>query len=142
MTSAADNPTSRAVSTSCCHVVWSSARYSGTCRVRDVDRFKRLVSVCSIPGISDTNAELVKRGLAVAYREYSMDYVDGEDVARAARTGMWAGKFDWPWGTAQQEVGTMSIANGGETPRHQAWKLRRLRVTKKPIIQGETVVCR
>jgi endonuclease YncB( thermonuclease family) len=68
-----------------------------TCRVHDIDRFKRLVSVCSVPGVPDINAELVKRGLAVAYREYSMDYVDEEDAARLARAGMWAGTFDWPW---------------------------------------------
>lgn len=68
-----------------------------TCYVHDIDRYKRLVAVCSVAGIADINAELVKRGLAVAYREYSKDYVDEEDTARAAHVGLWAGKFDMPW---------------------------------------------
>ncbi len=68
-----------------------------TCSVRDIDRYKRLVAVCSVPGIADINAELVTLGLAVAYRDYSFDYVDEEDAARAAHAGMWAGAFDMPW---------------------------------------------
>jgi endonuclease YncB( thermonuclease family) len=68
-----------------------------TCYVLDIDRYERLVAVCSVPGIPDMNAELVKRGLAVAYREYSVDYVDEEEIARAARVGLWAGKFEMPW---------------------------------------------
>lgn len=68
-----------------------------TCYVLDIDRYKRLVSVCAVPGVPDINAELVKRGLVVAYREYSTDYVDEEEAARAARVGLWAGKFEMPW---------------------------------------------
>lgn len=68
-----------------------------TCEVHDVDRYKRLVAVCSVAGVPDINAELVKRGMAVAYREFSMDYVDEEEAARAAHAGLWAGKFDMPW---------------------------------------------
>lgn len=67
-----------------------------SCEVRDIDRYKRLVAVCSVAGIADINAELVKRGLAVAYRQYSTDYIDEEDVARGAHLGLWAGKFDMP----------------------------------------------
>jgi len=68
-----------------------------TCYVHDIDRYQRLVSVCSVEGIADINAEMVKRGLAVAYREYSMDYVDEEETAREAHFGMWSGSFDMPW---------------------------------------------
>ena len=34
---------------------------------------------------------------ALAYRRYSMDYVDEEAEARQARAGMWRGKFVAPW---------------------------------------------
>lgn len=68
-----------------------------TCYVHDIDRYKRLVAVCSVEGVPDINAEMVRRGLAVAYREYSADYVDEEQAARTTRIGMWAGEFDMPW---------------------------------------------
>jgi endonuclease YncB( thermonuclease family) len=68
-----------------------------TCFIHDIDRYKRLISVCSVPGIPDINAELVKRGIAVAYREYSTDYVDEEETAHAAHVGLWAGEFQMPW---------------------------------------------
>lgn len=68
-----------------------------TCYVHDIDRYQRLVSVCSVPDIPDINSELVKRGLAFAYRKYSTDYIDEEDDARAARAGLWSGEFDMPW---------------------------------------------
>ena len=32
---------------------------------------------------------LVERGLAVAYRQYSLDYVEAEDRAHTARLGVW-----------------------------------------------------
>jgi endonuclease YncB( thermonuclease family) len=68
-----------------------------TCDVHDIDRYQRLVAVCSAPGIPDVNAELVRRGLAVAYRKYSMVYVQDEKVAQAKKIGVWAGVFDFPW---------------------------------------------
>jgi len=68
-----------------------------TCYVLDVDRYGRLVSICSVAGVPDINGDLVKRGLAVAYRTYSTDYVDEEEAARAGRAGMWAGTFEMPW---------------------------------------------
>ncbi len=34
---------------------------------------------------------------ALAYRRYSLDYVDQEADAQAARRGIWAGEFVKPW---------------------------------------------
>jgi endonuclease YncB( thermonuclease family) len=39
---------------------------------------------------------LVSAGWALAYRRYSMDYVDAEDEARKAKRGMWSGSFVKP----------------------------------------------
>jgi hypothetical protein len=36
------------------------------------------------------------RGLAVAYRDYSLKYVPNEERAKAARRGPWAGTFETP----------------------------------------------
>ncbi len=40
---------------------------------------------------------MVSRGLALAYRRYSLGYVDKETDAQAARRGIWAGEFVPPW---------------------------------------------
>lgn len=67
-----------------------------TCKGDKVDRYKRRISVC-YAGSFDINAEMVKRGWAVAYRRYSSDYVDEEEFAKNNKVGMWQGEFIKPW---------------------------------------------
>ncbi len=66
------------------------------CTPRDTDEYGRSVSVCK-NGTTDINAEMVRAGLALAYRRYSSDYVDEENDARNAKRGLWAGEFTAPW---------------------------------------------
>jgi len=66
------------------------------CTQKDIDRYGRTVAVCTKDD-TDLGAELVLAGLALAYRQYSNDYVADEDVARAAGRGVWAGTFTPPW---------------------------------------------
>ena len=66
------------------------------CTPRDTDEYGRSVSVCK-NGNTDINAEMVRAGLALAYRRYSNDYVDEETEAKSARRGLWAGEFTPPW---------------------------------------------
>ena len=66
-----------------------------TCHERDVDRYGRIVAVCTVGGVL-LNNRMVAEGWAVAYRRYSMDYVGEEDQAREARRGMWSGEFVTP----------------------------------------------
>lgn len=66
------------------------------CVQRDVDQYQRIVAVCKT-GTTDLGAAMVKAGLALAYRQYSTDYIDEEDEARGAKRGMWAGEFTAPW---------------------------------------------
>ncbi len=40
---------------------------------------------------------MVSQGWALADRRYSLDYVDEEADAQAARRGIWAGEFVRPW---------------------------------------------
>ena len=68
------------------------------CVQRDVDKYQRIVAVCK-KGPADLGAAMVKAGLALAYRQYSEDYVDEEDDARRAKRGMWAGEFTATAGT-------------------------------------------
>jgi endonuclease YncB( thermonuclease family) len=48
-------------------------------------------------GDVDIAEALVRDGLALAYRRYSMDYVLAETGARLAGRGMWRGDFEEPW---------------------------------------------
>jgi endonuclease YncB( thermonuclease family) len=66
-----------------------------SCEARDTDRYGRIVAVCSQRGI-DLNAWMVEQGHALAYRQYSTDYVPQEEAARAAKRGIWSGSFTPP----------------------------------------------
>ena len=60
------------------------------------DFYGRLIAVC-YAGSVDVGGELVRQGLALAYRRYSMAYVKHEDEARQHGRGMWSGAFVAPW---------------------------------------------
>lgn len=40
---------------------------------------------------------MVSNGWALAYRRYSIEYVDDETTAETAERGLWAGEFIEPW---------------------------------------------
>ena len=69
---------------------------SVTCKGDKRDRYKRLIGVCYV-GQLDLNAWMVRNGWAVAYRKYSMDYIDEEKAAQDNRRGIWKGRFIPPW---------------------------------------------
>ncbi len=60
------------------------------------DRYKRIIGRCAVAG-EDLEKWMVSEGWALAYRRYSLDYVDEEGDARAAQRGIWAGEFIPPW---------------------------------------------
>ena len=65
------------------------------CEQRDIDRYKRIVAVCNLGNV-DLNAWMVRQGWAIAYRQYSQDYVGDESAAQAEKAGIWAGRFVEP----------------------------------------------
>lgn len=65
------------------------------CEHRVIDRYKRIVAVCSLGNV-DINAWMVRQGWAIAYRQYSRDYVDDESAAEAEKAGIWVGRFIEP----------------------------------------------
>ena len=71
---------------------------SGTveCEPRDRDRYGRVVAVCFLRG-EDLNGWLVSSGWALAFRRYSLDYVEQENAARQSRLGVWSSVFEPPW---------------------------------------------
>ena len=72
------------------------ARRPVTCEDLGRDRYKRIVARCSVAG-EDLGAWMVANGLALAFRRYSLGYVDEEAGARTARRGIWASEFVKPW---------------------------------------------
>lgn len=67
-----------------------------SCRRSGKDTYGRTLAVCSGANGKELNSELVKLGLAVAFRRYSDRYAAVENAARAARDGLWAGSFEHP----------------------------------------------
>ena len=67
-----------------------------TCKISNVDYFKRLIGECYKRKIN-LNAWLVSNGHAVAFRKYSKKYVSHETLAKQEKKGMWQGKFEMPW---------------------------------------------
>jgi endonuclease YncB( thermonuclease family) len=73
------------------------------CVVEARDEFGRAIARCSAAGTEDVGAAMVAAGLALSPAERgTAPYADEEDVARAARRGIWQGEFQTPaeWRTA------------------------------------------
>ena len=80
--------------------------------------YGRLIAVC-YAGSVDIGGDLVRRGLALAYRQYSMAYVELEDEARQHGRGMWSGAFVAPWDwrkgvTTPEEPETVDVPSEGD----------------------------
>jgi len=65
------------------------------CEPVDTDRYGRTIAYCRANGV-DLGEQLVLQGHALAFRRYSTEYVDEEDLARSRRAGAWTGAFDNP----------------------------------------------
>jgi len=63
------------------------------CRVMDVDRYQRSISICHAGDI-ELNRQMVADGWALAYR--LPVYFRAERGAKEARKGIWQGEFDDP----------------------------------------------
>ena len=67
-----------------------------TCEDLGRDRYKRIIARCTVAG-EDLEKWMVANGWALAHRRHTLDYVDEEAGAQAARRGIWAGEFVKPW---------------------------------------------
>lgn len=67
------------------------------CERLDTDRYDRMVAKCFMPDGADVGEWMVSNGWALAYRQYSKDYMDEETAAKAAKQGLWTGEFVAPW---------------------------------------------
>lgn len=71
-------------------------RQTVECEDRGRDRYDRMIAICFAGG-KDVGSWMVNEGWALAYRKYSMDYVDEEAEASVSQRGMWRGQFVPPW---------------------------------------------
>lgn len=83
-----------------------------TCEEEDRDRYGRIVAVCHANG-RDVNAELVRQGWALEYKQYSDGrYADEEAEAKKAKRGLWSGKFIEPWEWRRGEKLPTEVSTG------------------------------
>jgi endonuclease YncB( thermonuclease family) len=65
------------------------------CIVKDKDRYQRLVAECFI-GKESLSKFMVREGYAVAYTQYSKDFIEDEKYAKENRLGIWSMNFQVP----------------------------------------------
>lgn len=78
-----------------------------SCKRKEKDKYKRDIGVCykwqknflwrKSTDIIDLNREMVLNGWAIAYRYYSLDYVNEEEIAKKNKIGIWSGEFEEPY---------------------------------------------
>ena len=66
------------------------------CDTNGRDRYKRYIGVCYKKKL-DLNREMVINGWAIAYRYYSLDYINEEKIAKLNKAGIWIGEFEEPY---------------------------------------------
>ena len=65
------------------------------CIVKDKDRYQRLVAECFI-GKESLSRFMVREGYAVAYSQYSKDFIEDEKYAKENELGIWSMNFQIP----------------------------------------------
>ena len=71
-------------------------------KIYDIDIYHRKIAEFFDPNDTSINQQMVESGLAVAYRKFSKDYINHEDIARSKKIGIWAGPFTEPFKYRQQ----------------------------------------
>ena len=66
------------------------------CTWTERDKYDRALGTCFRKD-TNINGMMVGVGMAMAYRYYSVTYVQQEDEARAAKRGLWDAEFVAPW---------------------------------------------
>ena len=66
------------------------------CVVSGIDKYKRYIAECFINN-QNINKFMVRNGWAIAYRYYSLDFVEDEYLAKKDKIGLWQGQFQEPY---------------------------------------------
>ena len=65
------------------------------CVVKDKDRYQRFVAECFV-GKESLSKFMVREGYAVAYTQYSKDFIEDEKYAKENKLGIWSMNFQIP----------------------------------------------
>lgn len=121
---------------------------AASCQAITQDRYGRTVARCTVRG-QDVGDALVSRGIAVAFRKYSRDYIKSERQAKVAAVGIHAGGFTLPWDhraakRASEQPGNClikgNISAKGERIFHRPGQAHYAR-TRISIAKGERWFC-
>ena len=66
------------------------------CKILDIDRYNRFIGICFVRE-KNINSYMVQNGWAIAYRYYSLDYINEEKIAKENKMGIWKGLFEEPY---------------------------------------------
>ncbi|MXO75758.1 thermonuclease family protein [Altererythrobacter aerius] len=103
------------------------------CLVRGLDNYGRSVAVCSARAM-ELNRTMVAAGWAVAFRNYSSDYVADEVRAKAGRAGIWSSSFVLP-----QDY-RLTVASTAQVAPVVGVQSRSSRVAQAPPVMGRCAI--
>ena len=66
------------------------------CNWSQTDHYDRALVTC-YRDETNINAMMVEVGMALAYRQHSMAYIEQEDIAKKTNRGLWGSEFIAPW---------------------------------------------
>ena len=66
------------------------------CEIIGIDHYKRYVANCFVNKLN-INQYMVRNGWAIAYRYYSLNYINDEEFAKHNKLGIWQGEFQIPY---------------------------------------------
>lgn len=66
-----------------------------SCELKNKDRYSRYIATCYLDG-ENLNEWLVLNGYALAYSQYSKQYVEAEKQAQKEKKGIWSSEFQNP----------------------------------------------
>ena len=66
------------------------------CEIIDVDQYRRFVGICFLEN-QNVNQYMVRNGWAIAYKYYSLKFVNDEEFAKKNKLGIWQGSFIEPY---------------------------------------------
>ena len=61
-----------------------------------IDKYNRFIAICFMEELN-INKTIVRSGWGIAYRYYSIDYVNEELIAKENKLGIWKGQFEEPY---------------------------------------------
>ncbi len=98
-----------------------------SCIETTIDRYGRTVARCRA-GETDLSAEMVRQGMAWAFVRYSMDYVELEKEARAARRGIWQADTQtaWDFRAGKWQAAQLSAPEGCTIKGNVTWTGERI----------------